>query len=190
LKRIYLATANKWKVAVAKKVIEEQFGIRVIPKDLKLTEMQNDDAVEVVRAAVREAYEKLKKPVIKSDSGIAIEALNGFPGPYSNYVERTIGIDGLIKLTKDLKDKTARIYSIVCFFDGKTLKEFVGETKGKIVTRKKGKYGYFFDFIFVPSSQSKVLAEFDDSERWKFWKEPYEKFARWYLNLNNLGTSM
>jgi XTP/dITP diphosphohydrolase len=181
LKKVYLATTNKWKVAVAKKIIEEQFGIQVIPVDLKLTEIQNDDAVEVVKAAVIEAYEKLKKPVIKSDSGIAIEALKGFPGPYSNYVERTIGIGGLIKLTSGLNDKTAKIYCIVCFFDGKQLKEFVGETKGRIIDRKKGKHGYFFDFIFVPDGQSKALAEFDDSQRWKFWEEPYEKFARWYL---------
>jgi len=181
MKKIYLATTNKWKVAVAKRIIEGQFGIQVIPIDLKLTEIQNDDAVEVVKAAVREAYGKLKKPVIKSDSGIAVESLNGFPGPYSSYVERTIGIDGLIRLTKDLEDRTARIYSVVCFSNGKELKEFVGETKGRIINKRKGEHGYFFDFIFVADGQSKALAEFDDFQRWKFWKEAYEKFAKWYL---------
>jgi XTP/dITP diphosphohydrolase len=182
MKRTYLATTNKWKIAVAKKAIEEQFGIKVIPIDLELIEIQDENAVEVVKAAAKQAYEKLEKPVIKTDSGLAIEALNGFPGVYSSYVEKTIGIDGLIKLTKDLKDKTAKIYSVICFFEGKKLKEFYSETKGRIINKKKGKHGYFFDFIFVPNGQTKTLAEFDDSERWKFWKEAYESFARWYLN--------
>ena len=37
-------------------------------------------------------------PVIKNDSGLIVEALKGFPGPYTSYIEDTITEVGLLKL--------------------------------------------------------------------------------------------
>ncbi|MBS3056777.1 MAG: hypothetical protein J4473_05075 [Candidatus Aenigmarchaeota archaeon] len=52
----------------------------------------------------------------------------------------------------------------------------------EIQHKKQGTNGYFFDFIFIPGGYEQVLAEFDDSKRWEFWKDAYESFARWYSN--------
>jgi XTP/dITP diphosphohydrolase len=47
---------------------------------------------------VLEAFEKCGLPIIVEDAGLFVEALNGFPGPYSSYVYKTIGNEGLLKL--------------------------------------------------------------------------------------------
>lgn len=184
MKEIYLATTNKWKVMVAREAIEKKFGIKIIPIDLDLPEIQDSDPIVIAKKSVMEAFEKLKKPVIKCDSGISIKALNGFPGPYSNYVQKTIGVEGILSLMKGVADRSAKIYSVVCFYDGKTEpKVFVSENQGELAEEKRGTNGYFFDFIFIPRGSNKVLAEFDDTERWVFWKEAYEKFGKWYSKI-------
>ena len=39
----------------------------------------------------RNAFFKFKKPVIIEDDGLFIDSLDGFLGPYSSYVFKTIG---------------------------------------------------------------------------------------------------
>ncbi|MDD4187709.1 MAG: non-canonical purine NTP pyrophosphatase [Bacilli bacterium] len=49
--------------------------------------------------SAKEASEKLKRCILKNDTGLFIEALGGFPGPYTHYVDEKIGEDGILKLT-------------------------------------------------------------------------------------------
>jgi XTP/dITP diphosphohydrolase len=139
----------------------------------------------IARASVKEAYQLLGAPVIKCDSGLRIPGLSGFPGPYSSYVQRTLGVDGLLKICDMLKDRSAVIYSVVAFCD-ECLDPvtFYSEMAGTLLKHKQGKHGYFFDFIFVPVGYSRTMAEFDDTERWQFWKGAYEQFAEWYATTN------
>jgi len=166
---------------IAKRVIQDQYGIVVQPMNLELTELQHDDPAVIARASVKEAYNLLGAPVIKCDSGIRIPGLNSFPGPYSNYVQRTIGVDGLLQVCDGLEDRSAVIYSVVAFCDQRLDPvAFYDETPGTLLKEKRGEHGYFFDFIFVPQGYTQTLAEFDDTKRWKFWKGAYGRFARWY----------
>jgi XTP/dITP diphosphohydrolase len=120
--------------------------------------------------------------VIKCDSGIKIAGLNGFPGPYSSFVERTLGADGLLRLCETVEDRQATIYSVVAFCDERLDPvTFYGEVPGVIQREERGTHGYFFDSIFVPSGSERTLAQFDDSERWVAWKGPYVAFAEWYM---------
>ncbi|MEM4061829.1 MAG: non-canonical purine NTP pyrophosphatase, partial [Desulfurococcaceae archaeon] len=76
------------------KPIAESLGIELeLCRDLKL-EIQSDSIEEVVLKSAMIAYAVLSKPVLVEDAGLFIEALNGFPGPYSSYVYRNIGIKG------------------------------------------------------------------------------------------------
>lgn len=178
---VFLATENEWKVKIAKRVIEQQYGVAVKPRNLNLAEPQCDNPVQIAKASVEEAYKLLSAPVVKCDSGLRIPALKGFPGPYSHYVERTLGVEGLLRVCDGLETREAAIYSVVAFCD-KRLEPvtFYGETRGRLLEEKRGEHGYFFDFIFVPEGQRESMAEFDDAERWRFWAGPYKEFAEWY----------
>ena len=51
------------------------------------------------------------------DSGFVIEALNGFPGPYTKYVLATIGVDGLLKLMEGQPNRRCGFAACVGFAD-------------------------------------------------------------------------
>ena len=178
---LVFVTRNRWKVRIAKEVIEKRYGITLICEEMNVIELQSDDPEYIARESARTAAHALKKPVMTCDAGIRILKLNGFPGPYSNYVQRTIGVNGLIRLITGLEDKSAIIYSIVAYCEpGAESKSFYSETRGHLTEKVRGNHGYFFDFIFVPEGSRKVLAEFSDAVRWKFWRGSFEKFAQWY----------
>jgi XTP/dITP diphosphohydrolase len=179
---VRLVTKNSWKVQIARHVVERQYGIVVQPTGIELGELQHDDPTVIARSSAVEAYRRLGEPVLKCDSGLRIPGLGGFPGPYSNYVERTLGIGGLLQACARLTNRRAAIYAVVAFCDGDLEPAvFHGVTVGTLLETQRGEFGYFFDSIFVPEGHDRTLAEFPDDERWVFWKEAFERFARWYV---------
>lgn len=90
----------------------------------------------------------MSAPVIKCDSGLQISGLGGFPGPYSSYVERTLGVDRLLWACDRLKNRSATVYSVIAFCNGHCEPVmFHSETKGDLLKWRRGRYSYFFDFI-------------------------------------------
>jgi XTP/dITP diphosphohydrolase len=113
-----------------------------------------------------------------------VTALNGFPGPYTHYIEDTIGEDGILKLLQGIENREA--YFVECLSYTKYGKEpvcFVSKTKGKIALEKSGTYGWSYDFIFIPDGKDKTLANYPDAERSKMWyNSSYLKLAEYLKN--------
>jgi XTP/dITP diphosphohydrolase len=182
---ITFLTGNKWKLFIAKKVFEK-YNLTFENQSVNINEIQSEDPNEISLYSAIEGFSFIKKPVIKIDTGLAIKSLNGFPGPYSSYAEKTLGTKGILNIINQLEDKKAKIYGCLTFFDGKTIKQFNGSCEGHLITTPKGDYGYFFDQIFIPEGYNKTLGEFNNEERWIFWSKAYEDFIKWYLNEKNL----
>jgi len=52
---------------------------------------------------------------------VYINSLYGFPGPYSAFVYKTIGLGGIVRLLRNREDKTAEFHSAIVYGDkGKT----------------------------------------------------------------------
>ena len=51
---------------------------------VKAIEIQDDNLENIAKASVIDAAEKCRLPIIVEDAGLFINALNGFPGPYSS----------------------------------------------------------------------------------------------------------
>lgn len=101
-----------------------------------------------------------------------IPSLNGFPGPYTKFVEETIKEDGILNLLKNCDDRTAYFIEVLAFTEyGKEPVTFTSKTEGSIAFEKSGEFGWSYDRIFIPKGQTKTLACFNDDERWKFWKD-------------------
>ena len=59
---------------------------------------------------------------------------------------------------------------------------FESITPGTIATEKSGTYGWSWDYIFIPDSETVTLANFEDDKRWDFWsRDAYFELAK-YLN--------
>ena len=88
--KITYVTSNWSKVKSAKQILEP-LGIEVDNVNIPTTEIQANTVEEIAKYSAKEASEKLKCTVLKNDTGLFVEALGGFPGPYTHYVDDTIG---------------------------------------------------------------------------------------------------
>lgn len=158
--KVLFSTTNKHKVREANE-IGKIYGIEFEQINFPYPEIRDEKFENIATEGVRYVYEKIKKPVIVEDSGIIIDALNGFPGTFSAYVEKKIGNKGILNLMEDVEEqnRTARYISVVAFFDGKILKVFVGKVEGKISTKERGSGGFGYDPIFIPEGYKETFGE-------------------------------
>ena len=77
--KITYITGNKAKVGLAKQFLEP-LGIEIDNRKIQCPEIQADTFEEVAKYSSKYASEILKCDVLKNDSGLVVEALNGFPG--------------------------------------------------------------------------------------------------------------
>ncbi len=178
--KVTLVTGNWAKIAQAKQVLEP-IGIEVDNVKMDTIEIQADTTEEVAAYSAKWASEKLHANVLKNDTGIVIDALGGFPGVYTHYVSDTIGEDGILKLMKGVENRKAHFIQVAAFCEyGKEPVTFTSITPGTIAKRKSGKYGWSWDFIFIPEGEEKTLGCFPDDERWKFWSiNSYKKLVEY-----------
>ena len=107
-----------------------------------------------------------------------IDSLEGFPGPYSSYVFKTIGNKGILNLVKN--NRKAKFVSIITYCDKKILESFNAKLDGKISTSQKGK-GWGYDPIFIPKNSKKTFAESNNKNQLSHRDKALNKFSNWYL---------
>ena len=181
MKKVTYVTGNWAKIASAKKALEP-LGYEIENIKMETPEIQADDVVEVSKYSAKWAAEKLNKAVLKNDSGLFVNGLNGFPGVYTHYADDTIGEDGLLKLMEGVEDRTAYFKESLAYCEpGKEPVVFESITRGTIDTKKSGTYGWSWDFIFIPEGETKTLGCFDDDKRWDFWSQDAYKDLASYL---------
>lgn len=179
----FLATGNVHKFHEARRVLAE-FDIAVAMLNIRVEEIQEDDIEKVARASALYAARSSHLPVIVEDSGLFIRALKGFPGPYSSYIYRTIGVEGVLKLMEEINDRNAYFRSVIAFCEPRKKEPlcFHGEVYGKITTEARGSGGFGFDPIFRPRGEGKTFAEMsvEEKNRLSHRARALRKFARWY----------
>lgn len=177
---ITFVTGNWAKILSARQVLEP-LGFKVNQVKMETIEIQNDNLEEVAAYSAKWASDKLKTSVIKNDSGLFIESLNGFPGPYTHYVDDTLGEDNILKLLDGIENRNAYFKEVIAYCEyGKEPVTFTGITKGTIAKKKSGTYGWCWDFIFIPEGETKTLGCFDDSVRFNYWDlSAYNKLAEY-----------
>jgi XTP/dITP diphosphohydrolase len=157
---VYFATGNKNKFQEAAELFEVHApDIKLLHFEFDHREIRSDDVKEVAEEATQAAYAKLGKPVFTEDTGLFVDALNGFPGSYSKWVLKKLGTSGLLKLLKGAEDRAARFEAAVSFTDGSSQMSFKGVCEGKIADSERGKNGFGYDPIFVPDGYYDTFAE-------------------------------
>lgn len=175
---VYFVTGNDYKYKIAKLILREMGAeIPLERENLEIVETRSDSLKEIALDKVRKAYEALKKPVLVTDSGLLIKKYNGFPGPYTHYIQNTLGLKGLLKLIKS--PTPARIEQTLAYKDENHEKTFTSGRSGKLITEKRGKNGFFFDHIFELDN-GKTLAELESVEKSRAWGDRWDRFAKWY----------
>jgi len=178
---IVLLTQNKHKLVEITPLFKE-YGVPFETSSLEKSEVRSDDVEVVARSAAVGAYQVVRRPVVTDDTGLYIDALNGFPRAYPAFVLNTIGKAGVLKLMDGVQDRKAKFVTAVAYCDESTTTTFVGEMLGRIATAEAGSGGFGYDPIFIPEGHSKTYAQLTLEEKVAIShrSRAFRLFLQWY----------
>lgn len=180
---VLFASSNKNKFSEASDILAE-FGIGVKFFRCRMEEIQSDSLAEIAarKSAAAAAACAGGLHVIAEDDGLFIDALGGFPGPYSAYVHGTIGPRAVARLLPRGAARTASFRSAVAYSGPRTqagaaarggrgrvrqgqavhaagsAAVFEGRVNGTIAARPRGD-GWGYDPVFVPAGRRSTFAQ-------------------------------
>lgn len=111
---LHYVTTNEGKVREAR----EYLGERIEPISFDYPEIQAASLFPIAAHGARAAFEHVGEPVIVDDTGLFIEALDAFPGPYSAFVENTLGIERVSQLARTEDSTRAAFRCVIAYCDG------------------------------------------------------------------------
>ena len=159
--KVYFVTSNEGKFREVKE-IGKKYGIEIDWIRREYLEPQGSDLEEIAKISAQLLAEEIREPFFLEDSGLFIEALKGFPGPYSSYVFKTIGNEGILKIMNGVEDRRAYFLAVIAFWDGEKVLTFKGRVDGRIATEMRGDKGFGFDPIF--EYNGKTFAEMGEEK--------------------------
>lgn len=170
--KITFITGNQKKADYLAKYL----GFPVEHVKLDLDEIQSLDLKEIVEHKVRQAYEKIKKPVIVEDVSLEFAALGRLPGTFIKFFVDEVPFETICSMI-DGKTRKATARCVFGYFDGQDLKLFEGGLDGEIATTPSGENGYGWDKIFIPQGYTMTRASLDEKDDQKTYLQikPFEK---------------
>lgn len=165
--KILFITGNKEKIAIAKTILNNE-NIEIVPMKIECPEIQNDDNETIAINSAKYASDYTKSSVVKVDTGFYIEALNGFPGPYAEYVERKLDAEDILKMMENKTNRNVYYKEVLAYCEyGKDPIIFTTYTYGKISEVLSGSEGYNFDRLFICDGDNLTMANYNQDERAK-----------------------
>lgn len=166
------ATNNLGKLREIKDIFKEErvYSLKELGIDIDVEE-DGKTFLENAKKKAIEIYKiaKSKEGVIADDSGLCINALNGFPGVQTH---RFLGEDAtdkmrneyLINQVNKYDDRSAQFICNMVYYDGNNIVVGEGVLDGVISKEPRGTNGFGFDEIFELSN-GLTLAELSPEEK-------------------------
>lgn len=164
--KVYLVSGNPHKLLEIQKIAPEGVEIESI-KSLGVSLDIDENGDTFIQNSVKkvEAFRKLGVPLIADDSGLEIDALDGFPGVHSarfmeeySYEEK---MQAILKKLANVENRTARFRCAATFLDpnNSILLAAEGTVEGLIALKIRGNKGFGYDPIFIPEGYGKTFGE-------------------------------
>ncbi|WP_049927603.1 XTP/dITP diphosphatase [Halopiger goleimassiliensis] len=178
---VRFVTGNDGKAREAQEYLEGITAVNQVEYDY--TEIQSDSLAEIAAHGAREAYEALgdTEPVLVDDAGLFVDALEGFPGPYSAYVEDTVGVERLWRLVEDEENKRAHFRTVLAYADGERTETFEGSVAGTLVA-PRGEGGFGYDPIFEYNGTTMAEMSTEEKNAISHRGRALAAFAEWYAD--------
>ena len=171
IKEIIVGTNNNGKYKEICDLLPNEIK-KYSPREFKISSPEEIGKNFEDNSMIKASYfsKKTNLVCLSDDSGLEIDLLKGAPGIYSsrwsgiknNFDEAIQKVfEEMSKIKKDWKNKNnARFICCMTLFwpNGKNYSS-KGIVKGKISTKKKGKYGFGYDPIFIPNGFDKTFGE-------------------------------
>ena len=124
---------------------------------------------EVVTAKALAGVELLGVPVLVEDSGLALPAWKGYPGPLTKFAVGAVGEAGFARLAHAWGDARAEAGSTLGLaWPGAKPEDVVvasGRVAGSLAPEPRGENGFGWDVIFVPDGETRTFAEMGAEEK-------------------------
>ena len=181
--KIYFATTNRNKADEAGKILKDfDIELKMLPGEKR--EIQSERLEEIAGFSALEIAKTRNVHVITEDSGLFVKALNGFPGPYSAYIFKTIGCRGILDLMEDRIDRGAEFQAVVAYCEpSREPMYFLGVVKGNISREIRGDSGFGFDPVFVPlESDGRTFAQMilNEKNMYSHRARAFRRFGEWF----------
>ena len=135
--------------------------------DIDLPEIQSLDAHEIIEAKLKEAQKHQTGEFIVEDTSLYFEGLNSLPGPLIKWFMKTVGNEGLYKMSEAFGNFNAEAKTIIGYSDTqKNISFYEGNIKGTIVTPRGEGFGW--DPIFQPEGYDKTFGDLSAEEKNSF----------------------
>lgn len=170
--QLVFASHNQNKVNEIKSLLPETFDL------LSLTDIGFFDEIEETGNTLSEnskikaktVFEKTGFYCFADDTGLEIEALNFEPGVFS---ARYAGIpkndsDNIEKVLTKLQgvdNRKAHFRTVITLLIQRKEYFFEGIVEGKIISEKRGEFGFGYDPIFIPENETRTFAEMSLEEK-------------------------
>lgn len=155
---LFFITTNRNKVEEARNILD---SFEVIQLDKEYQEIQSSSEGVVLFAM---DHLKEKEPFIIEDTSFCIKNLNGFPGAFASYVQKTLGNRRILELLENTEERGAYFETCIGLsYKGKRV--FKGRCYGSIAFESRGSNGFGFDPIFIPEGHTKTFAEMSLEEK-------------------------
>lgn len=149
-KEILFGTSNKHKLHEAE-ITFQNTSIKITHYPVDLLELQETSVERIAIYSLEQLPSEIKS-IFVEDTGLYIESLNGFPGPYAAHCFKTLGNNGILKLMAGIENRNAYFESCVAYKDqnGK-IYSFLAKCNGFISNEIRGEL-WGFDPIFIPEN--------------------------------------
>jgi XTP/dITP diphosphohydrolase len=151
-------TKNEYKFTEFEKLFEGT-GHRILQSTTTIDEIQTEDLEALVIDKLITAYNTIRRPVFVDHTGPQLETLAGLPNGLTEIFWERLQNERLCKL---FGESAVIAVTVIAYCDGKSLKTFRGEARGRIASTPRGPEGFQWDPIFIPEGCSETFAEMGD----------------------------
>ena len=165
--KLVLATGNAGKLREYRELLGEA-GVELVAYDTEVDEA-GETYAENARLKSDAALHASGLPALGDDSGVEVDALDGFPGIRSARLgptqkERTAAL--LARLEGRPRPWTARfVCTLALSVPGREVQLFEGECRGEIVPEWRGHAGFGYDPVFLVPGTGKTFGEMPPEEK-------------------------
>ena len=170
--QLVFATNNSHKLREIRDILGDSIKLLSL-KDLNINEEIPENEPSLEGNALHKArtiYGMLKTDVFADDTGLETEALGGLPGVHS---ARFAGenknpddnIDKLLGMIGNSENRKARFRTVIALILDSREYLFEGISEGTIITERRGREGFGYDPVFVPSGRNLTYAEMPLDEK-------------------------
>jgi XTP/dITP diphosphohydrolase len=169
-RRLVIATGNAGKLREYRDLLAGA-GLELIAFDNEVDEV-GETYAENARLKAEAAISRSGLPSLGDDSGVEVDALEGFPGVRSARLgptqkERTAVL--LDRLHGVPRPWHARFVCVIAFAaPGAEIRLFEGDCRGEIVSEWRGEAGFGYDPIFLVPGTGKTFGEMPPEEKRKY----------------------